>query len=413
MTAPSFHIAERAARESYGRLLAMLVKRTRNIAAAEDALSHAFLRALETWHTRGIPDNPDAWILQVAHNAIRDLARHERVALNALHQIALTNPSAHPTMIATDHTPLDDDRLAMLFLCAHPAIDESVRAPLMLQTVLGIDAQRLTSAFLLSPSSLAQRLVRAKAKIRASGPSLEMPDSQDLPSRLDDVLACIYTAFTVGSDALGRDPRMAELSVDALWLGELALKVSPNHAEALGLLALMRLSQSRAPARLSPTGGFVPLSEQDTSRWDRTLIEQGEDTLRAAARLKNPGRFQLEAAIQSAHCDRLRTGITPWPAIANLYRHLLSIAPTIGARCGYASALAECDDLAAALDTINQIDAKAAASYQPYWATRASVLSALGHHDAAAHAFTRAIGLSDDPAIRAWLFERLERVSSQ
>ncbi|MDX2147429.1 MAG: DUF6596 domain-containing protein [Planctomycetota bacterium] len=402
-----YRVAERAARQSYGRLVAMLMARTSDLTAAEDAMSNAFLRALETWPRDGVPEKPDAWLFRVALNALRDRLRRTRAEDAALHDVA----RAFNQVEATFDSGIADERLAMLFVCAHPAIDESVRTPLMLQAVLGLDAARLASAFLLSPATLAQRLVRAKAKIRMARIAMTMPEPEQRALRIDDVLACIYAAYTLGSDGYGRDPRMAELSQNAIDLGELVAALAPEQPEAQGLLALMYLCESRRRARFAPDGRFVPLAVQDTSLWDRNLIAKGEQKLWDAARLKQPGRFQLEAAIQSVHCSRVETGHLPWDVIRDLYRQLLDLAPTLGATCGYASSLAEAGESAAALSTLDQIERKRVVAYQPFWATRASVLALLGRSAEAGKAYTTAIGLTEDAAVRAWLLEQRDALA--
>ncbi len=398
----SFRIAERAARESYGRLLATLLARTGDLAGAEDALSRAFLRALETWPQNGPPDNPDAWLARVALNGLRDGLRHGRRTDKAMEQLSRSLREVE----SSADSPIEDERFAMLFLCAHPAIDEAVRAPLMLQAVLGLDVARLAPAFLVAPATLAQRLVRAKTKIRQAGISLAMPDPERLDERFDDVLSCIYAAYTLGAHRDIDERGTPGLSEEALSLGDLAASHMPNHAEALGLLALMLLCEARRPGRSNGEGRFVPLSEQRADRWDQSLIARGEAALRAAARCGRVGRFQLEAAIQSVHCARAATGVTRWDVISALYGKLLDLAPTIGAQCGHAAAVAECGDGHRALQLLNAVDRDLVVGHQPYWATRGHVLGVLGRRVESARAFTIAIGLTDNPALRAWLTER-------
>jgi RNA polymerase sigma-70 factor, ECF subfamily len=397
-----FRVVEIAARESYGRLIAMLVSRTSNLAAAEDALSHAFVSALETWPRDGVPDNPDAWLFQVASNMVRDRLRRSKAEEVAFRELANTLNKVQ----ASVDSGIQDERLAMLFLCAHPAIDDSVRTPLMLQAVLGLDAARLASAFLLSPTTLGQRLVRAKKKIREARIAMTMPEPEHQAQRLDDVLACIYAAYTLASDGFGRDPRMAELSRHAIDLGELVAELLPDQPEALGLLALMYLCESRRSARLDALGRFVPLAAQDTSLWNRSLIARGEQKLWAASRLQCPGRFQFEAAIQSAHCSRSATGSLRWHVIRDLYLRLIEYAPSVGAQCGYAASTYESGDPVRALNILEAIDPRVVTTYQPYWATRAPVLARHGRFSEASKAYEMAIGLTEDPAIRVWLLDQ-------
>jgi len=395
--------AELAARASYGRLLAYLAARWRDVARAEDALGDALLAALETWPRSGVPDKPEAWLLTAARRRLVDGARHAGVAAAAeadlnvmLDERADAAPAAFP-----------DERLALLFVCAHPAIDEAARTPLMLQTVLGLDAARIASAFLVAPATMSQRLVRVKAKIREAGIRFEMPAPGELAARLDAVLEAIYAAYGSGwEDVAGSDPRRRGLAEEAIWLGRLVARLLPDEPEAQGLLALMLYCEARRAARRNAAGAYVPLGFQDLRRWSRPMIEEAEEVLAGAARLKAAGRFQLEAAIQSVHAQRVRTGETDWEAVTLLYEGLLRHAPTIGARVAHAAALGEARDAEAGLAALDAIPPDEVATYQPYWALRGHVLKALGRAAEAGEAYERAIGLSEDPAVRAFLLGR-------
>ena len=395
--------AELAARASYGRLLAYLAARWRDVARAEDALGDALLAALETWPRTGVPDNPVAWLLTAARRRLVDGARHAGVAAAAeadlkvmLDERADASPAAFP-----------DERLALLFVCAHPAIDEAARTPLMLQTVLGLDAARIASAFLVAPATMSQRLVRVKAKIREAGIRFEIPAPGELTARLDAVLEAIYAAYGSGwEDVAGADPRRHGLAEEAIWLGRLVARLRPDEPEAQGLLALMLHCEARRAARRDAAGAYVPLGFQDLRRWSRPMIEEAEEVLAGAARLKAAGRFQLEAAIQSVHAQRVRTGETDWEAVTLLYEGLLRHAPTIGARVAHAAALGEARDAEAGLGALDAIPPDEVATYQPYWALRGHVLKALGRAAEAGEAYERAIGLSEDPAVRAFLLGR-------
>jgi len=395
--------AELAARASYGRLLAYLAARWRDVARAEDALGDALLAALETWPRTGVPDNPVAWLLTAARRRLVDGARHAGVAAAAeadlkvmLDERADASPAAFP-----------DERLALLFVCAHPAIDEAARTPLMLQTVLGLDAARIASAFLVAPATMSQRLVRVKAKIREAGIRFEIPAPGELTARLDAVLEAIYAAYGSGwEDVAGADPRRHGLAEEAIWLGRLVARLRPDEPEAQGLLALMLHCEARRAARRDAAGAYVPLGFQDLRRWSRPMIEEAEEVLAGAARLKAAGRFQLEAAIQSVHAQRVRTGETDWEAVTLLYEGLLRHAPTIGARVAHAAALGEARDAEAGLAALDAIPPDEVATYQPYWALRGHVLTALGRAAEAGEAYDRAIGLSEDPAVRAFLLGR-------
>lgn len=395
---------ELAARHSYGRLVALLASRSRDVAAAEDALNDAFLSALTRWCTDGIPSNPDGWLVAAARRRLIDAARHDAVRSRAEPELAYAAALADEQDHAHD-APFPDRRLALMFACAHPAIDATVRTPLMLQAVLGLDADVIASAFLAAPSAMAQRLVRAKRKIRDAGIPLEVPERDELPARLESVLEAIYAAFGTGWDAVdGSDPMRADLTGEAIFLGRLVANAFPDDAEAHGVLALMLYCQARADARRDPTGAYVPLSEQQHARWDRQLIGEAESHLTSAAGLLRPGRFQLEAAIQSAHLGRaLDRGVDP-NAIVALYDALLHLAPTVGALVNRAAAIATARGAGDGLAAADAISADVIESYQPWWALRAHLLSQLGRTAEARAARTRAIGMTQDPAVRAFLF---------
>ena len=401
--AEAHRAAELAARASYGRLVAYLAVRSRDVAAAEDALGHAFVAALETWPRTGVPDKPEAWLLTAARRRLVDVARHTTVAAASAAALRIIEGAEreNPTSM------FPDERLKLLFVCAHPAIDEAVRTPLMLQTVLGLDAARIASAFVVAPATMGQRLVRAKAKIRDAAIRFEVPEPHELRPRLDAVLDAIYAAYGSGwEDVAGADPRRQGLAEEAIWLGRLVTRLLPDEPEAAGLLALMLHCEARRTARRDADGGYVPLTDQDVARWSRAMIDEAEAMLRAASRVNRPGRFQLEAAIQSVHAQRAVTGLTDWGAIALLYEGLLRLAPTIGAHVGYAAALGEAKGADAALAVLDTIPTEAVPTYQPYWALRAHVLAKLGRRREAARAVDRAIGLSEDPAVRAFLAGR-------
>jgi predicted RNA polymerase sigma factor len=281
----------------------------------------------------------------------------------------------------------------------------------MLQTVLGLDATRIASAFLVQPAAMGQRLTRAKAKIRDAGIAFEVPELKDLPLRLGAVLEAIYAAYGKGwDDVAGADPRQKGLAPEAIDLGRLLVRLMPDEPEAQGLLALMLHCEARRDARRTAAGEYVPLLDQDTARWSMPLIEEAERILADAARGGRMGPFQLEAAIQSAHARRHWTGVTDWEAIALLYEGLAGLAPTIGALTGRAAAVAEARGAATGWSRLQEIPKKAIESYQPYWAVAARLLHRLGRNDEARTAYTRAIGLCEDPAMRAFLSVQLQQV---
>ena len=287
-----------------------------------------------------------------------------------------------------------------MFVCAHPAIDPAARTPLMLQAVLGVTADRIADAFALPAPTLAQRLTRAKRRIKDAKIPLRVPDRPTLSSRLPAVLEAIYGAYAIG----WREP----LATEAQDLAATLAALLPDEPEALGLAALTTLSASRSAARTAPTHAYIPLDEQDPAAWDKRLIAQGEAFLLRAHALSRPGRFQLEAAIQSVHHRRAETGATDWEAAALLYEGLVRIAPTVGALVGRAAAVAEARGAQTGVDLLDELPPEPVTSYQPYWAVRAHLLARLDRHQEAAHAFDRAIGLSEDPAMRAFLIGRAE-----
>jgi RNA polymerase sigma-70 factor (ECF subfamily) len=395
---------EQVARASYGRLVAYMAARTRDVATAEDALGTALLAALSTWPRDGLPQKPEAWLLTTARRRLIDQIRHERVrAASTLTLQLLSEPSAATTAVE----PFPDERLKLLFVCAHPAIDPAMHTPLMLQTVLGLEAARIARAFLVAPTTMGQRLVRAKTKIRDAGLAFEVPEAHELPPRLDAVLEAIYAAYGSGwEDATGANAGGRGLADEALWLARVLVQQLPTEPEARGLLALILYCESRRQARRTPDGRYVPLAEQDTQRWSMPMIDEAEGELAAAAQQTRPGRFQLEAAIQSVHAERARSGRTDWRAIAWFYEQLVQLAPTLGARIGQAAAMAEVHGPAAGLALLDAIDLGAVTLYQPYWAVRAHLLQQLGRQHEAFDAFDHAIELAEDAAVRRFLRDR-------
>ena len=398
--------AEAAARRSYGKLIAFLSARTRDVARAEDALSEAFAAALVDWPARGTPKSPEAWLLAVARRKLIDASRRQRVGEAAVGHLQLL---AEELEAMTSEAPqIPDERLALMFACAHPAIEPGIRAPLILQTILGFDAQSIGSAFLVSPAAMGQRLARAKNKIRGAGIPFRTPERAEMRERLEAVLEAIYAAFTEGwSDPAGIEVRLRDLAEEAIWLGRLVVQLLPDEAEALGLLALMLYSQARRGARRDSAGEFVPLADQDPALWDARLIDEAEGLLFRASALDAFDRYQLEAAIQSAHVVRRRGGRADWTAIEKLYDGLCAITGSPVAAINRAVAIAETRGAAAGLAALPTAeDGSRLADYQPYWAARAELLSRLGDAGAAQEAYDQAIGLEADPAVRRFLQKR-------
>ena len=400
---PASSTAEMVARRSYGKLVAFLAARTHDVAAAEDALSEAFASALTNWSRDGCPSNPEAWLLTVARRKAIDNIRGQRRD-EKLAELLKLIPEAAPA------EEIPDNRLALMFACAHPAIDDNIRAPLILQVIMGLDARAIASAFLTSPAAMSKRLVRAKDKIRLAGISLESPGREEFTGCLDTVLAAIYAAFGEGwTDATGLDGARRDLSEEAMFLARLVSQLLPQEPEPLGLLALMLHAEARRRARRSPTGEFVPFAEQDISLWDWQMILEAESLLRRASVAARVGRYQLEGALQSAHVFRAHTGKANWQDVVELYDSLFALTHSPVVAINRALAIAEIDGPNAALaampldSCLNQ--------YQSYWAARADLHARAGAIDEARKAYDIAIGLERDIAVRRFLLMRQGRLA--
>ncbi|MGA8480228.1 MAG: DUF6596 domain-containing protein [Chthoniobacterales bacterium] len=406
MSESATHAAiEVVARNSYGQLIAYIAARSGDVAGAEDALGDTFVAALERWPVEGIPQKPEAWLLQVARNRMIDAARRNLVRQNSekfLRQIA---EEAETVAITHEHFP--DERLKLLFVCAHPAIEAGARTPLMLQTVLGIDAARIASAFLVSPAAMSQRLVRAKNKIRDAAIPFRVPDPPEWNERISFVLDAIYSAYSTGWESLIEvSSTHHALAGDAIAIGRTLAQLMPAEPEAHGLLALMLHCEARRAARYTSNGEYVPLDQQDAARWSQPMINEAEKHLLSAAAFKRMGRYQLEAAIQSVHASRAVSGCINWPEIALLYEGLVQIAPRIGSLVGRAVAVAQAGNPAAGFAALEEIPTSRIVNYQPYWAARGHLLQLLNQKEEAQKAYSRAASLTDDPALREYLFKR-------
>jgi predicted RNA polymerase sigma factor len=403
--------ADAVARRSYGKLIAFLAARTHDVAAAEDALSEAFASALTDWPQNGCPSNPEAWLLTVARRKFIDAARRRHssgVVDEDLEQIA----AVLDTM--ADAAEIPDRRLALMFACAHPAIEAGVRAPLMLQVVLGLDAARIASSFLMSPAAMCKRLVRAKSKIREAGIPFRIPEREELPTRLDNVLEAIYAAYTEGwADPDGTDAFRRDLTEEAIFLARLLTELLQQEPEPLGLLALMLHAEARRRARRGADGEYVPLAQQDPELWDRQMIDEAEGLLVRARTFGAIGRYQLEGALQSAHIARRRTGQTNWPDVVRLYDALFELTGSPVVAINRALAIAELQGPEAALRAMPDLTVDARlGEYQPYWAARAELLARTGAGSEARYAYEIAIGLERDPSIRRFLAQRQEELPS-
>jgi predicted RNA polymerase sigma factor len=401
--------ADAVARRSYGKLVAFLAARTRDVAAAEDALSEAFASALVDWPVNGCPRNPEGWLLTVARRKLIDGVRRRQTGDAVSSQLQILSEGLEDAAAQAERDmELPDKRLALLFACAHPAIEAGIRAPLMLQTVLGLDGETIASAFLVSPAAMRKRLSRAKEKIQQAGIPFSVPERQELPERLDTVLDAIYAGFSEGwTDPSGTDAMRRDLTDEAIFLARLVVELMPQEAEALGLLSLMLYAEARRRARRNAAGEYVPLADQDPTLWNVQMIEEAESLLLRASKLEAIGRYQLEAALQSAHTSRRITGCDNWAEVVQLYDALATLTDSPVVAINRALAIAEVQGPEAAVHALGEIAAdERVMQYQPYWAARAELLSKTGAHDEAHQAYDMAIGLERDPVVRTFLQKR-------
>ena len=397
--------AAAAARDGYGRILAMLASADGDLAAAEDALGDALERALRTWPDRGVPANPAGWLFTVARNRLRDQWKSAE-ASRTRPLIAQTDSAWFIEDIDPD--AIGDRRLELLLVCAHPVIDPTARAPLMLNTVLGFTAEQIARAFTVPKATMATRLVRVKRRIKDIQIPFRIPDRTQLPARMTAVLEAVYGAYVIEWSTAAQEPRV--LPSEGLRLAEVLAELAPDDAEVRGLAALVLLSAARAAARTTTDGRFIPLTEQDPKRWDTALIGRAHEHLRAAHAQRSLGRFQLEAAIQAIHCARTEDTPTDWEGLKSLHTALHALAPSHGSAAALAAVLAETDGPAAGLRLLDEV-VTAAPRFQPAWATRAHLLDLLGRRADAIAAYDKAISLTHDPGHRSYLMSRRSAVA--
>lgn len=393
----TYAAATRAARDSYGRLLSLLASRGVGLPEAEDALADAFVAALTQWPRDGVPECPDAWLQTVARRRLIDASRKTARLMDRFPEMAIL---MEELSAAETIETLPDRRLTLLLACADPAVAETNRTALMLNVVLGLTAEEIAPLYVVPAKTMSQRLVRAKARLREGGVGFQEPEAELLPERLDPVLDAIYGAYTRSYSVSGYED---SLTSEAVFLARIVANLAQT-SEAFGLLSLVLHSEARAPARRSPKGAYIPFEEQSTILWDEALLMEAEAALKTANSLPRTGRFQMEAAIQSARAAERLTGNDTREAVVQLYDHLHHLYPTTVISLNRLVARSRLSGSAAVIGEVRRMEeCDGMADYQPYWAARGALEAEDGNKHEAKRAYSIALGLTRDPAVRAWL----------
>jgi RNA polymerase sigma-70 factor (ECF subfamily) len=383
-------------REESGRSVAILIRVVGDLELAEDAVQEAFAIALRKWPADGLPPNPGGWITTTARNRAIDHLRRQSRGRELLGEMAVLSSGDHGPAMPEEVGPVQDDRLRLIFTCCHPALSTEAQVALTLRLLGGLSTDEVARAFLVAEPTMATRLVRAKRKIKAAQIPYRVPGEHELPDRLRPVLTVVYLIYTAGLTS----PANPDLCAEAIRLARILAALMPDEPEVAGLLALLLLTESRRASRLRPDGSLVVLGEQDRTRWDRALIQEGQAIVRRCLRRNQPGPYQLQAAINAVHADASTVEETDWSQIVALYDHLLAVAPTPVVALNRAIAIGEVQGPAAALALVDEL---ALDTYYPFHATRADLLGRLNRHGEAAVAYQRAAAMAPTSAERDFL----------